>query len=385
MAYGPPTITQQRERWNAVPDHPPIRLRSQWGAQRLYTDENPVIYPATKVFIHISVTNPGNYNGNDAHAQAIERIGISRFPNTGISYNFGVMPNGALYEFMPVGRRGAHTVNDEKRTTCTKHGTACPGYRGDLTTPGHAWNLNYNARSIVFCGMESTSVTSAVVSIIALTVYTMYKAGFITETAARGIHGHRCVSAKACPGAKMWAVMKTIQSKINQLLATGTGGGSTTPEASMIGLKKGNTGERVKALQVMLGYSGFPRAGGVQSSATYDTATAAAVKKMSLSVNSGSTSDGNTITAYVYAHLLVAFSRKYAGKPGAPGPAPTTAQLQAAVAAWITANPSAVQPPDAEVKAFVEGWLAAHAEEIRGPAGKTPTKIAISGDVIEVE
>jgi hypothetical protein len=156
-------------------------------------------------------------------------------------------------------------------------------------------------------------------------------------------------------------------------------------EDDMIGLKKGDTGERVKALQVVLGYSGFPRAGGVQSSATYDTATAAAVKKMSLSVNSNSTSDGNTITAYVYAHLLVAFSRKYAGKPGAPGPAPTAAQISAAVAAWIAANPNAVRPTEAQVKTFVEGYLAAHKDEFQGEPGATPTKIAILGQVVEVE
>jgi hypothetical protein len=217
-----PTIAQQRERWNAVPGHPAIRLRSQWGAQRSYTDDNPVTHPATRVFVHISVTNPANYNGNDAHAQAIERIGISRFPNTGISYNFGIMPNGALYEFQPVGRRGAHTVNDDKRRTCTKYGYQCPGYQSGLTaTDSSGWNLNYNARSFVFCAIESTPVTAAVVEIFALAIYTAYKAGFITKDAAQNIHGHRCVSSKGCPGAKMWAVMKTIQSKINQLIAGG--------------------------------------------------------------------------------------------------------------------------------------------------------------------
>jgi hypothetical protein len=222
MAYGPPTISLQRSRWNAVPGHPAIRLRSQWGAQRSYADEREIIYPATRAFIHISVTNPGNYRGNDAHAQAIERIGISRFPNTGISYNFGIMPNGQLYEFQPVGRRGAHTVNDEERYTCTKHGSDCPGYKASLTTPSpHAWNLNYNARSFVFCAMESTPVTTAVVEMFALAIYTAYKAGFITKDAALHIHGHRCVSAKSCPGYKIWQLMKNIQARISKLISSG--------------------------------------------------------------------------------------------------------------------------------------------------------------------
>jgi hypothetical protein len=217
-----PTIAQQRDRWNAAPGHPAIRLRSQWGARRSYTDDNPVTHPATRVFCHISVTSPANYKGNDAHAQAIENIGISRFPNTGISYNFGIMPNGSLYEFQPVGRRGAHTVNDDRRRTCTKYGSQCPGYQSGLTaTDSSGWNLNYNARSFVFCAIESTPVTTAVIEMFARAIYTAYKAGFITKDAAQNIHGHRCVSSKGCPGAKMWAVMKTIQSKINQLIAGG--------------------------------------------------------------------------------------------------------------------------------------------------------------------
>jgi hypothetical protein len=215
-----PTITQQRERWNAVSGHPAIRLRSQWGARRSYTDDNPVTHPATRVFVHISVTSPANYNGNDAHAQAIERIGISRFPNTGISYNFGIMPNGALYEFQPVGRRGAHTVNDFKRRTCSTSG--CPGNGSSLTaTDSSGWNLNWNARSFVFCAIESTDVSAAVVEMFARAIYTAYKAGFITKAAAQNIHGHRCVSSKACPGNKMWVKMKAIQSRIDQLIAGG--------------------------------------------------------------------------------------------------------------------------------------------------------------------
>jgi hypothetical protein len=218
------TITQQRQRWNAVPGRPAIRLRSQWGAARPYTDAREVTEPATRLFVHITVTNPANYKGNDAHAQAVERIGISRFPNTGISYNFGIMPDGTLYEFQPVGRRGAHTVNDFKRSTCST--TGCPGRGSSLTAP--SWNLNYNARAIVFCGVESTDVSAVVVEKFALTVYTCYKAGFITKAAAQHIHGHRCVSSKACPGNKMWAKMGTIQTRVDKLIAVPPGGGTVS-------------------------------------------------------------------------------------------------------------------------------------------------------------
>jgi hypothetical protein len=315
--------------------------------------------------------------------QAIEGIGISRFPNTGISYNMAVMPNGQIMEGQPVGRRGAHTVNDFKRTTCST--TACPGKGSSLSG---TTNLNYTARAVVLAQNVGDPVTTAQVHAIARIGAAWKRCGYVSRSAKW--HGHRCVSAKSCPGDKAFNRLDevaTLTEKyyLNGLGTTATPPPSTSGENELIGLKKGDTGERVKALQVVLGYAGFPRAGGVQSSATYDTATAAAVKKMSLSINSNSTADGNTVTAYVYAHLLAAFSKRYAGKPGAPGPAPTAEQISTAVAAWIKANPSAVQPSDAEVKAFVEGWLAAHAEEIRGPAGATPTKVAILGQVVEVE
>jgi hypothetical protein len=86
-----------------------------------------------------------------------------------------------------------------------------------MTAP--SWNLNFNARAIVFCGIESTPVADAVVETFARTIYTAYKAGFITKAAAQNIHGHRCVSSKSCPGNRMWARMKDIQARVNKLIA----------------------------------------------------------------------------------------------------------------------------------------------------------------------
>lgn len=232
-----PTISQQRRRWDAVPGRPAIRRREQWGASGTYTDDRAVTDPATRVFVHITVTNPANYLGNDAHAQAVERIGLNRFPATGISYNFGIMPNAALYEFQPVGRRGAHTVNDERRSTCTKHGSQCPGYRSSLTAPD--WNLNYNARAFVFCAMESTTVTNAVVEKFALAIYTSYRTGFITKSAAQHIHGHRCVSAKSCPGDRLWARMKDIQARTNHLIEKGADVAITKDDVKRIWMTDG--------------------------------------------------------------------------------------------------------------------------------------------------
>ncbi|MGH9247989.1 MAG: peptidoglycan recognition protein family protein [Acidimicrobiales bacterium] len=214
MAFGPPTIAAQRACEAA--QGLVVRRRNQWGARRSYTDENPVTHPASFLFLHISVTNPSNYSSNDRHAQAIEGIGISRFPNTGISYNMGIMPNGAIYEFQPLGRRGAHTVNNFNRRTCATSG--CPS-RG--TSLGSQNNLNYNARAIVLCQNVNDPVTSAQVHSIAKVGATWKRCGYATRGARW--HGHRCVSAKSCPADRAWAQMSTISALTEHYTVHGLG------------------------------------------------------------------------------------------------------------------------------------------------------------------
>lgn len=219
------SISQERSRLDNVAGAPNMRRRWQWKARKSYTDARTVTEPATRVFVHISVTNPSSYNSNDAHARAIESIGISRFPNTGISYNRGIMHNGALYEFQPIGRRGAHTVNDHQRSTCNRWGAACPGNGSSLTAP--SWNLNYNARSYVICQNVGDSVTDSMIDSIARQVVADYEAGFITRSAAHNFHGHRCVSSKSCPGDKMWARMHDLHTQIHSYLDNGLEEGGT--------------------------------------------------------------------------------------------------------------------------------------------------------------
>jgi hypothetical protein len=127
------------------------------------------------------------------------------------------MPDGTLYEFQPIGRRGAHTVNDFRRGTCSTSG--CPGRGSSITAP--SWNLNYNARAYVICQNTGNSVSDKQVDNLARAVVADYRAGFITLDAVKNIHGHRCVSAKSCPGDKMWARMGDLQSKVNYYLSNG--------------------------------------------------------------------------------------------------------------------------------------------------------------------
>lgn len=130
-----------------------------------------------------------------------------------------------------------------------------------------------------------------------------------------------------------------------------TGGGD-----DVIGLKKGDSGEAVKGLQATLRYAGFDP-GDVDG--RYGPSTAAAVLKMRKSEGSTVT-DGNNFTGWAYGQLMRAMSKKYGG--GQPGPAgPQGSKGDRGPAG--PAGPKGDSGP-------------------AGPPGKTPTKIAISGDVV---
>lgn len=259
----PITVSQQRIRWGAVPGHPSIRLRHQWGAVHNYTEPRTCTSPATRVFIHISVTNPSSYRGNDAHAQAIERIGRARFGtsrfNTGISYNFGVMPNAALYEFQPAGRRGAHTVNDYRISRCTRSGPGCPGRNQALiATDSSGWNLNYNARAFVICQNVDDPVTDDMIDTLARAIVCSYEAGLITRHAAHHPHGHRCVSGKSCPGERMWKRMGDLHTRIHHYLDHGL---TTDQEVDMsqFGPENWDTADHRAARMVLFGEDHYLR------------------------------------------------------------------------------------------------------------------------------
>ncbi len=180
------------------------RLRYQWGAARSYTDDRDVTEPATRLFLHITVTNPDSYSSHDAHARAVEAIGIARFPATGISYNELLMPGGLLYEAQPLTRRGAHTVNDFQRSTCATSG--CPSRGTSVTAPN--WNLNYNARALALARNVDDPVIDADVQAAARWGAAVKLAGYVDRDARW--HGHRCVSAKLCPGDRGWARLDDI-------------------------------------------------------------------------------------------------------------------------------------------------------------------------------
>lgn len=141
--------------------------------------------------------------------------------------------------------------------------------------------------------------------------------------------------------------------------APGTGG--STPSQSggddMIGLSKGDNGEAVKALQATLSYAGFDPG---EVDGDYGSKTSAAVLAMRRSERSG-VDDGDNFTGWAYAQLQRAMAKRYGG--GERGPAGPAGVRGPAGPSGPKGNPG----PRGEA----------------GPPGKTPTRIAISGDVIE--
>lgn len=209
------TIAQERAALAAVGRAGALRTREQAGFRFDYTTSRPVDEPATRVFVHITITNPSAYSSDDAHARAVEAIGINRFPSTGVSYNRLIMRSGRAYEGQPIGRRGAHTVNDFRRSTCTTSG--CPGRGGPLTAP--SWNLNVNARAYVICQNVGDTVPDVQLDSLARCIAADMLAGLVRRDAE--IHGHRCVSSKSCPANYMWARMGELRRLVDHYLAIG--------------------------------------------------------------------------------------------------------------------------------------------------------------------
>jgi hypothetical protein len=197
-----------------------MRTRQQWGASGKYLDARAVVEPAQAFFLHVAVVaDPGDLVGTeDRVAQAIERIGWARFPNTGMSYNALAFNSGRLYEGQPLGRRGAHTYNDKHRRTCSEPG--CPNRGRALPRGGSdGWNLNYTCRSFCLPQMHTAPVTDAQVELAARWASTL----ILTGQATRGArwHGHRCVALKDCPGDPGWRRLPEIQRRTTALVTAG--------------------------------------------------------------------------------------------------------------------------------------------------------------------
>jgi hypothetical protein len=112
-----------------------------------------------------------------------------------------------------------------------------------------------------------------------------------------------------------WNVLKGILEFLGGTASTTTTGGIIF---DMVGLKKGDSGESVKVLQIMLVRAGFSAG---SADGEYGAKTAAAVLKLRKSIGSTAT-NGNTITAWAAIQIFEAYVKKInPAKPGPRGPA----------------------------------------------------------------
>jgi len=154
--------------------------RETWGAVRSYTDVRAVTMPARRFFLHVAVIGSGG--SFYSRMRTIEKIGISRFPNTGISYNTAVDFDGTLAEAQPLARRGAHTVV-----------TYAPNKMG--LPDGH--NANYDSRALVLPQNCPDRVTDAQIDSAARWAAAQIRAGYAVPGAKW--FGHRDAAPKSCP------------------------------------------------------------------------------------------------------------------------------------------------------------------------------------------
>lgn len=184
-----------------------IIRRETWGARQDYRSDRDCDVPARAFFLHISVTRL-RVNEHEGMRE-IEAIGQARF-GIGCSYNAAAFPTGRLYEAQPLTRRGAHTLNNFERSTCPTHG-------GSLSAP--SWNNNVNARALVLPQDVDDAVTDAQVDAAARWAAAQVRSGL----AVRGVrwHGHRCVTAKDCPGREGYARIPELQRLTDHYVAAG--------------------------------------------------------------------------------------------------------------------------------------------------------------------
>lgn len=130
-------------------------------------------------------------------------------------------------------------------------------------------------------------------------------------------------------------------------------------EVGIVGLRLGDRGERVEALQALLRYAGFAGTVG-EADGIFGPATAAGVLEARRSVGSGAES-GEFVSGWAAAQIMVALSRRQGGgESGPPGPPGPEGERGPAGPPGPQGEPG---PP--------------------GPAGKVPDQIMVKGFALE--
>lgn len=189
-----------------------IRPREEWGAVTDYSTSRPV-ERAIALFLHIAVVDDRDdlVGGEHRVMRNTERVGRTRFGATiGISYNAAAFDTGRLYEGQPLGRRGAHTVNDLPN----------PAFRQG--------GLNHLVRALVLPQQVTDPVTDAQIDAAARWGAALIRAGFAIPGARWW--GHRDVTRKGCPGDAAYRRLGELNRLTRHYEAHGLKEDTMTPE-----------------------------------------------------------------------------------------------------------------------------------------------------------
>jgi len=201
-----------------------IRTREEWGSRLDYASARACEPRARRLFLHIALVNdPSDLTGpEDQVMRNIENIGQARF-GVGCSYNAAAFNTGTLREGQPLTRRGAHTVNTYRRDTCPTHG-------GSLVAPNTSsgYNNNITDRALVLPQQLDDPVTDAQLDAAARWGAALRRAG-LAEPHARW-HGHRCVTAKGCPGQTAYDRIPELQQLTDYYTQNGLDAMQLTPD-----------------------------------------------------------------------------------------------------------------------------------------------------------
>jgi N-acetylmuramoyl-L-alanine amidase len=154
-----------------------IITRGEWGAKKASQSKVHMRLPAAEIFVHHTVTDPGNNVAADM--RAVEAIGLARFGT--FPYSYVVHPkDGEILEGAGL-MRGAHTKGRNS------------------TAFGIAWIGNYETRLPKAQQFDATRWLIAELT----------KQGHLKPGAP--IFGHRDVYATACPGSKLYGMLDVIR------------------------------------------------------------------------------------------------------------------------------------------------------------------------------
>jgi hypothetical protein len=243
-----------------------IRSRSSWGARAPRT-RNTTTWGARRGFTVHYTAGPTTQS-----VRAIQDFHMDGQGWADIGYNFLVDADGLIYEG-----------------------------RGWLTVGAHASGQNTSHIGAAFIGRDGDATPAAKASLRALYDEANRRAG---RTLARTWHGGLPGQSTACPGADL---RSWVQAGMPASGSGGSGGGDP-----LIGLRHGDRGEGVTALQALITYAGgeLPRFG---VDGHWGDETSAALLSVRRSVGSSVTA-ARSVTGYAYAQLMRAVARTEAGR-----------------------------------------------------------------------